>query len=104
MNTWNGWLRLAQRPGDHLKHCVRIGQNIVVPESPLPEATVLEPPGPVFVGCRPGVLAAVQLNDQVPFEAAEINDVPADGHLAAEVVTFQLPGAQTRPKADLRVC
>jgi hypothetical protein len=45
------------------------------------------------------MLNAVEFDDQSPFEADEVGDRIADGHLSPELQSAQPPATELRPKA-----
>ncbi len=49
------------------------------------------------------VLAAIQFDDELRFEACEISEVPSHWMLAPKLETAQLPIAQGLPKKALRI-
>jgi hypothetical protein len=90
--------------GDTLEHAVGIAERLIVPETKhaIPEA--FEERGATSVGGRPcRVLTAVQLHDQPPLAAAEVDDVGADRDLARELRAGETPVAEARPEAALGV-
>ena len=45
-----------------------------------------------------GMLTAVELNNQAPFDAAEIGEVRTDAVLSAEFETAEAPGSEVLPQ------
>jgi hypothetical protein len=87
-----------------MQHALGVGERVVVPEAEHAIAEGLQQ------GSATGVvlhvrrmLAAVQLDDQLPLATAEVHDIWADGHLTRELGTEQAPIAKTRPEAAFHV-
>ncbi len=78
-----------QRSCDHLQHGQRLQENLVVPkaEYPIPlgfDSSIAAPV--VFVLFE--VLAAVELDHDLPLEAREIGDVARNRNLTSEPITM----------------
>jgi hypothetical protein len=69
---------------DHLKNSVSIFQNIGIPETKHAIAFGFEPAIPLDVFDGLGVLAAVDLHNQLVVLASEINDETSNGGLTPE--------------------
>jgi hypothetical protein len=89
---------------DDDQHAFGVGEDVVVPEADDAIAAGFEPGGADVVSrFRSGVLAAVDLDDQLRLRTEEIDDLAADRLLAAEAPAMELLAAQTRPEAELGV-
>ena len=82
---------------DCLQYAVDILQDVVVPEADNPVAESFDGPSPLGVDFFP-MLPAIQFDDDVPFAACEVGDVPADWELAGELRAFQLARAEMPPE------
>ena len=83
---------------DRQAYAVDIRQHFVVPDMDRRKTLPLEMQISDFVAPRPGVLAAIHLDDQPCLEADEVEDVAVERHLAPEFQALQLPAAQRLPK------
>ena len=82
---------------DNCKHLVRAYQHIVIPEPQHLEARFMQPLRARNVTRGIKVLASVDFDDQIGFEAGEIHDVRADRKLTSETVTKKLSTPQMMP-------
>jgi len=73
-----------------------VGQHLVVPEAEDAVALGYEEVGPG--GRVEGVLAAIELDDQMKFETDEVDDIRSDAMLATELGAIELSRAQMAPK------
>jgi hypothetical protein len=77
-------------------------ERVIVPEAKHPVAQRLEKGGSTGVVIRVRrVLTTIKLHDQLPFPAAEVDDVGTDRHLARELGTEEAAIAETSPDATL---
>src|SRR5580700_3706233 len=77
---------------------VQILQHLVVPEPQHAIPVRGKPAIPALIGQRIGMLAAVHLDDQPPFETDEVGDETPDGSLTAKLETCKAPIAQCKPQ------
>jgi hypothetical protein len=91
---------------DFIEHFVRICQHPLIPEAQDPVALRSEKRAPSLVfGGLLGVLAAIDLHDQTPFNRAEIHEVRTNRMLATELYAAHPLASQMPPKDLLpRVC
>lgn len=94
---------LIQHGEDGIHNIVCLLQRIVVPESEHPKSQLLQHSGATLVvGDLPEVLAAVEFNNEISFDAYEVQDVTSHAMLASELHS-KLPVAQALPKQCLRI-
>jgi hypothetical protein len=87
-------VRVIEGVDNPLQHCIGISQHLVVPEAKDPKAPLGQERCPTLIGLNvQRVLPAIQLDGQPVFRAAEINDVPANRVLAAELGPDHLSGS-----------
>jgi len=82
---------------EHLQHPVDVLEYLIVPD---PDDAVAEPgqQGVPLVICRAlGMLAAIDLDDQMPLTADEVGVVGTNGLLADEFEAAELAVAQLSP-------
>ena len=97
------WLVLAltDRIGDICQNALKITQDIFIPESDYFESVLFESSGPrgvlLFLFFL-RMLAAIHFHDQSMPQAAEIDDVIADGMLTAELRAVEAFRAEILPK------
>ena len=95
-------MRWAQGLGDALKHTVGIAERVVIPESRQTVAKTFQERGaPRIVVRTYRMLPAVELHDQPPLTAAEVDNVGADRDLARELHAEQASIPQAGPDAAL---
>jgi hypothetical protein len=90
---------------DCFEHAIRIGQNIIVPESKHSISLVFEK----FCSTRIGLgllamLSSIQFNDEHGFRADEIGDEGADGKLPPEFMSAEASIAQVEPQTSFGIC
>jgi hypothetical protein len=87
-----------QRIQNHLDHTLDILEYFVVPEPQYHESRLLQPLCPRQIVSRLiGVLAAVEFDDQLPFQAGEIEYEAAERMLPFELAALQLTIPQMPP-------
>jgi hypothetical protein len=78
-----------------LHHPFRVFKDLVIPEAQHTIALLLQGPGSFRICSLPfHVLTTVQLNHQVPFGAAEVDNVTGYRVLATELHAVNMPGPQ----------
>lgn len=88
-----------ERLRDGLENRVEFLEDLVVPEPQDLEAVLFEPAAPALVvGLLLGVLATVELDDQLLLQAGEVDEEGAEHLLAPELVSENLSAAQPRPQ------
>jgi hypothetical protein len=93
----------VQRLEDCLHHRICARQDIVIPEAQnLKPLLLKEGITSRVVRCGLNMLAAVDLDDQLGFEAGEICDVRTDRNLPPEADIQELLAAQAPPQRPLR--
>ena len=92
-------LAFTQRIRDAGQHAFEIPQNVIIPESDDFESVGLQPRGSRGVLlCLFGMLAAIDLDDQLMPQAAEIDDVIADRMLTAKLRAIEALRAKVLPE------
>jgi hypothetical protein len=81
----------------HICHAIAVLQHIIVPEPDHTKAKLFEICVPVTVGETVRMLAAIDLDDQPRIKANEIDDIRADGMLAAKPETLKFAVPQQLP-------
>ena len=93
---------VGQQPApDDLKHSLRLLQHLQVIESQNSKAGCLQArsaPQISSLGRRLEVLASIEFDHQVCFQARKVSNERADGALAAELAALQTPVAQVVPQ------
>ncbi len=75
-----------------------LSQHLIVPKPDNSKSLAREPPGALVIVVRlPLVVSTVNLHDQPLVETNEVDDVPADGNLPAELPARQLTIAKEPP-------
>ena len=91
-----GWVSPCGRGiPDHVHHSFDVLENLIVPESQDNESGLLQrscAPGIVIRGF--GMLAPIDLDDDPPFQACEVQDVVAEGMLPAKLRSVDSPAAK----------
>ncbi len=100
----SGW-GLQQDKTNLFQHAFRLRQNIVVPETQNSKASSSEP------GCARLIvvwgrlmLTPVDLDNELSFDAEEIDDVRSHRNLAAEMVAADPVRAESKPETNFSVC
>jgi hypothetical protein len=92
----------TQSESNALKNAISVREDLVVPEPQHSVALSFEEVGPHGVRTPlKRVLAAVKLDDELGFGAAEIRDEGADGMLSPELELRQPPVPQSPPQFPL---
>ena len=76
----------------HFQDTFHIVQNIIVPEAQHRVVTLPQPLISQQIMIVVRVLATINLDDQAPFSANEIDNIPPDGFLANEFATVDATG------------
>src|SRR5258708_5937379 len=99
-----GWGVIAgEMRDDDVVDALDIAEHLIVPEAQHAEPLPLQPRRPRIVLREPTVmLPAIDLDDEPPIEADEVDDVATDRHLSAETMTVDLLEAELRPQALFR--
>ena len=81
-------------------HRLDVFHHLVIPKPQYFIALLLKPIGAsCIVSLLTRVLASIYLDDQAPFEASKIDNIPADRVLPTEPVPIHLAIAKVRPQA-----
>ena len=99
-------MRVCQCLSDDLQYGIGFVQHLVIPEAQHTPAVQLQKLGALLVVRQTiamGVLAAVELNNEVGWHAGKVGKVGASGVLAAEFVAGKLLRAQVVPEQALGV-
>ena len=94
---------LRQRFQDHAAYAFDLFQNRIIPETQEEKACPPQPAIAPEIARRSSVLAAVDFDDETPFQADEIDDAWADRALPPETMTRQLPVPEMSPELLLGV-
>jgi len=87
---------------NHFQHRLRLLKHLVIPEPQYPKSLRLHLQVAARIIFRLFLmLPSIQFDNQLRFQAGEIGDVVADGHLAPEAVAAKLVAAQIAPKVLL---
>ncbi len=93
-----GWEGVAKSLQNRLEHAVRVAEHVIVPKAQDPKSLTLEPGAARGVRFHPvGVLSPIDLDDQAAAQANEIDDVAANGRLAAEPMSRDMLAAENGP-------
>jgi hypothetical protein len=76
----------------------QIRKHVVVPETHDPKAIFREPPIAPLISFRPGVLAAINFQNQSLFEAEEVGDVGSNRDLTPKLERLEPAIPQRKPK------
>ncbi len=87
-----------QRMPDCIEHPVAVVDQLVVPDAEDAVAGRRQPPITRFVPDTVGVLTAVELDDQHGLGTHEIDDIPANRHLATELEIHKAAVAHYLPE------
>ncbi len=91
----------AKRRRDSFSNAGAVLQDFVIPKSNDLETLRCQPATSLGIAVfTSGMLTAIDLDHQLRFKAHEVDDVGADGGLAAETPAFDLSIAQQHPKAS----
>src|SRR5262245_55786047 len=96
-------LQLAQGLGDGQEDAVHILHDIVVPETEYSVATFCEPRVTNCVMSAVGMLAAVNLDDELHAQTSEIGNIGPNRTLLAKMKSVQLVLSQVQPEPSLCV-
>ena len=88
---------------DHLKHSIRVVEHLIIPEPQNAKPLLLKPLVSGLIRFAVSMLPAIDLNDEAPFKADEINDVSPNRHLTLEFEALKSVGAQPIPKLPLGI-
>jgi len=88
--------------GDGLQDSLEILEDFVIPEAEDSETSRSQPAVALGVRLAFEMLTSVDLNEELPWQAGEIDDVGPDGDLPAELRSQDSP-AQLLPEEGLRV-
>jgi hypothetical protein len=90
---------------DMLHGPICILERVVVPDSDDAKTLGFEPSRALSImRCYDRMLAAIDLDDQLPFEADEIYDVSPNRSLPPELQSLELSKAKAGPETALCVC
>ena len=89
--------RLGQRLKDAGHYALRIVQDLVVPEPQDAEALLSQPSITLGIALAGVMLAAIGLDDQLGAKMDEIDDIGAEGLLAAKLLARQAMTAEMAP-------
>jgi len=85
---------------DRIDNPIAVFKHLVIPKSKYPKSLAIEPLRPFQVLLPSvGMLTTIHLNNELSFEANEIDDVCANGRLPAELAIVYLPMPQLIPDA-----
>jgi hypothetical protein len=90
--------------GNRIHNRVVVFIELVIPKANHVKASRAQPlgsPHVVLCGVRFTMLRSIEFEDEFAIEADKVDDVRADGRLAAEFVTLELLGAQQSPEGLL---
>jgi hypothetical protein len=93
--------RLLGRRENYIPNAFDISQHLVIPETQHAIMMLGEPSIPHGVASAPGMLAAIDLDDEPLLAADKIDDVPADRLLTDEFVPAQRSRTKVSPKLSL---
>jgi len=100
--------RIWQRPHgrrDLLHYRLNVLEHVVVPESQDAESAFVQKRAALLVLLLTvRVLAAIQLDYELGFDAAEVHDVRSDGFLPPKLRVRYLPRPEVIPESVLDVC
>jgi len=88
---------------NHLEHCVRPLQDVVVPKPQNAVPLGLEPLIAASVSRIPGVLTSIELDHQLVLKADKVRDVRANRLLSAELHAGEVATSQPSPKQTFGV-
>jgi hypothetical protein len=78
-------------------------QHVIIPELQHAKPLIFEPSGPLLVGHTIGMLAAINLDNEMFLEADKIDDVFSDRRLALELRASKAMRAEKIPKPALGI-
>lgn len=94
---------MAKMFNDHLKHSIRVVEHLIIPEPQNAKPLLLKPLVSGLIRFAVSMLPAIDLNDEAPFKADEINDVSPNRHLTLEFEALKSVGAQPIPELPLGI-
>ena len=92
---------LLQVHPDQVEDGIRAGEHVVVPNAKHAKSLRRKPVVPRLVVGAVRMLAAVGLDDQLVVRTQYVDDVVADGNLAAKLVSGEAPVSDQKPKLAL---
>ena len=84
-------VRVLRRFSNDRQHCIRLTQNLIVPEPQNPETVALQPGVPPGICCPTLVLTAIGLYHQASLELHEIHHIRPERMLPSELVAVEPP-------------
>lgn len=93
------WRAFRQCAINRIGDCIRLLQDIMIPEAKRLETALLEKLVPLFVSDGLGVLTAVDFYHQLSFKTHKIKDAVKIRMLPPELAAVQLPATQYAPQA-----
>lgn len=99
-----GWGCFSKKARDHLDDRLGGAENLVIPEANDAKSLLSEKPRTLPIAPRLlGMLPAIDLDDELPLQTSEVNDIWADGALAAKAIARETPPPHVRPQTPLGV-